>query len=218
MAYDTKEAARLISWSNKQAGIGPLTEAELIEWIDDGVGLLEWEDVWDEEENKYIDFSTLISLRMICLLRASEISLESIKEVALLMRQKLGLDWPYASRSFWDPASVDSKNAILLDSDVMDQIVGTLVTHVAMNSAADALEFGKDGVAYAWRPVEGVVIDSRVVSGSPCVTGTRTPTWSLTVTSKDENIVKELSEAYRLTEKQVRNALDWEAQLDAAAV
>ena len=58
MAYDTWEAARLVSWSNKQAGMGPLTEAELTQWIDDGVGLLEWADVLEEdgEVTKYIDF------------------------------------------------------------------------------------------------------------------------------------------------------------------
>ena len=38
MSYDTYEAARLLSWSNKQAGLPPLTEAELTEWIDAGVG------------------------------------------------------------------------------------------------------------------------------------------------------------------------------------
>ncbi len=99
MAYDTEDAARLISWANKQAGIKPLTEAELIQWIDDGVGLLEWADTWEEdgEIQRYIDFPTLISLRLICLLQSFGVSLDDIAEAAPRLRQELGVDWPLAS-------------------------------------------------------------------------------------------------------------------------
>ena len=109
MAYDTSEAARLISWSNKQAGIPPLTEAELIEWIDDGVALLEWEDVWEEDgkEVKYIDFPTLISLRLICLLHfdmpgSKGIPLQDLTAVALKLRQESHIEWPFTKRRIWN--------------------------------------------------------------------------------------------------------------------
>ena len=96
MSYDAKEAARLISWSNKQAGIAPLSEEELIRWIDEGVGTLAWADIWEEdgEIEKYIDFPTLISLRMVCLLNSHGVSFEKITEFASLSRKELGLTWP----------------------------------------------------------------------------------------------------------------------------
>ena len=229
MAYDTWEAARLISWSNKQAGIGPLTEAELTEWIDAGVGLLEWEDVWEEDgvETKCIDFPTLISLRMICLLHSCGVSFEDIKEVALLSRQELGLDWLFASGSLWNLSSDYPKdypkngypnNAILLDSDVMERIVTAMIIHLTGSSRSFGyLEFDQEGVAFAWLPVKDVVIDARVVSGSPCVLGTRTPTWVFTGMMEVGDRIEELAIGYRLTKEQVRNALDWERQLAAAA-
>ena len=221
MSYDTKEAARLISWSNKQAGIPPLTEAELIEWIDDGVALLEWEDVWEEdgEIQKYIDFPTLISLRLICLLRSYGVLLKDIREAATLSKQELGLDWPFASRLLWHLSSEDGKNPTSIDSEAMTRIVTAMIIHLTGSALPwGKLEFDQDGVACAWLPVKDVVIDAHVVSGSPCVVGTRTPTWVFTGMLKGGDNIEELADGYRLTKEQVRNALDWERRLDSASV
>ena len=199
MAYDTLEAARLVSWSNKQAGIGPLTEAELTQWIDDGVGLLEWEDIWEEdgEVKKYIDFPTLISLRLICSLRAVGASFEDINELALLLRRECSLGCPFANRFFWDPFAYDEKIHKLLD----DEMKGLIGLERIVRRDWMELEFDASGVAYAWFPVKGVVIDARVVSGSPCVKGTRTPTWVFTGMSKGSDSIEKLAKGYRLTEE-----------------
>ena len=226
MSYDTREAARLISWSNKQAGIRPLTEAELIEWIDNGVGLLEWADIWEEdgETARLIDFPTLISLRMICLLHfrlfeSEGVPLKDIKEAATLSKQELDLDWPFASRSLWTLSTQDGKNATLIDSEVMTRIVAAMIVHLTGNTLSwGNLEFDQAGIASAWLPVKDVVIDARVVSGSPCVVGTRTPTWVFTGMLTGGDNIDELVNGYRLTKEQVWNALDWERQLDAASV
>ena len=222
MSYDTKEAARLISWSNKQAGIGPLSEAELIEWIDYGVGGLEWEDVWEEdgEIEKLIDFPTLISLRLICLLRSQGASLEEIKEAAVQLKEQLRVDSPFATEHLW--SSYNSQSPTYpeirqIGRKDWERNYSKFFRDRRLRLRIDAnLEYGQNGVAYAWNPVKDVVIDGRVVSGSPCVKGTRTPTWVLTGTSKDEGKIKELAKGYRLTEEQVQNALDWETQLGAA--
>ena len=220
MSYDTKEAARLISWSNRQAGIEPLTEAELIRWIDDGVGLLEWSDSWEEdgEVQRYIDFPTLISLRMICLLRNAKVSLKDIAEIANLSKQQLGLDWPFASRSLWHLSSEDRKNFTLVDSEATTRIVSAMLIYLTGNAQPwGSLQFDQDGVAYSWLPVKDVVIDARVVSGSPCVAGTRTPTSVFTGMLNGGDNIEELASGYRLSREQVRNALDWERRLDAAS-
>ena len=221
MAYDTWEAARLISWSNRQAGLGPLKEEELVQWIDDGVGLLGWEFTYEEdgEEVKYIDFPTLISLRLICLLRSYGVSLKDIRETATLSKQELGLDWPFASRPLWDLFSENEKNATLIDSEAMTRIAAAMILHLASSALSwGGLEFDHNGIASAWLPVKDVVIDARVVSGSPCVVGTRTPTWVFTGILKGGDNIEELANGYRLTKEQVWNALDWERQLDAASV
>ena len=219
MSYDTKEAARLISWSNKQAGIGPLSEGELIEWIDGGVGGLGWEDIWEEdgEVTKYIDFPTLISLRLICLLRSYEVSLKDIEEAATLSKQELDLDCPFASRSLWNLSSEDGKNATLIDSEVITRITVGMIVYVTGSALPwGNLEFDQNGMASAWLPVKNVVIDPRIVSGSPCVVGTRTPTWVFTGMLAGGDKIEELADGYRLTTEQVRNAVDWERQLDSS--
>lgn len=222
MSYDTWEAARLISWSNKQAGIGPLKEEELTEWINSGVGGLEWEDVWEEDGKveKYINFPTLISLRLICLLHSNDVSLEDINKVALLSKQELDLDWPFASRSLWDwPLQDTQTNVTTIDSDVMHRIVVIMMTFPVLPcDLAGALEFDEGEIACAWRPVKGIVIDPRVVSGSPCVAGTRTPTGVFPGMLEGGDTVKALAKGYRLTEEQVQNALEWEKQLDVAGI
>ena len=212
MSYDTYEAARLLSWSNKQAGIPPLTEAELTEWIDAGVGGLDWEDVWEEDGKveKYIDFSTLISLRLICFLRSCEVPLKVLTEATPRLRVGLSVKWPYASKSLWNyPVSplssatdavipVDRGLAILAKSNALDP---------------SGLEFGADGLACAWLPVKDIKIDPRFVSGSPCLAGTRIPTWIFPGMVKGGDSIEEIADDYGIAKERVENALEWERQL-----
>ena len=217
MAYDTYEAARLVSWSNRQAGLEPLSEAELIEWIDSGVGGLEWTDAWEEdgEIQRYIDFPTLISLRMICLLRSAKFSLKDIAEIASLSKERTGLTFPFANRSYWDLSSDKSISTIGAIGVPSDAVMGALIALLDGVHSQGQLEFDEGGTAYAWRPVKDVVIDARVVSGSPCVAGTRTPTWVVTGVLNGGDNIEELANGYRLSKEQVWNALDWERRLDA---
>ena len=212
MAYDTWEAARLISWSNKQAGIKPLTETELIEWVDNGVGLLEWSDAWEEdgEEVKYIDFPTLVSLRMICLLRSYGLSFEELRRAALLSREKLEFNWPFASQSVWTLSSgKNQKNVIWLEDDAMDRVLNAMLIH----GASEDLEFDADGVACAWLPAEDIKMDPRFVSGSSCLAGTRIPTGIIIGMVKAGDSIAELAESYDVAEERISNAVMWENQL-----
>ena len=224
MSYDTQEAARLISWSNKQAGIAPLSEAQLIEWIDGGVGGLEWEDVWDDEgeDTKYIDFPTLISLRMICLLRSQGTSLEEMKEAAVQLKEQLGVDRPFATEHLWSYYNNQSLAYLEIEQVVRrdwERIYSTFFRDHEVRKRVDAnLEYGKDGVAYAWSPVKDVVIDARVVSGSPCILGTRTPTWVFPGMLEGGDSIEILASGYRLSKEQVWNALKWEEQLAGTSV
>jgi uncharacterized protein (DUF433 family) len=216
LAYDTWEAARLISWSNKQEGIGPLGEAELTRWIDTGLGGLDWAYTYEEdgEEIRCIDFPTLISLRLICLLRFQEVPLETITEATSQLREDLGVECPYASKLLWN---FPEESVSLVKNEAVSLIANGIFL-CSEKLSSHKLEFGADGVASAWLPVKGIVIDPRVVSGSSCVVGTRTPTWVFPGMLEGGDTVKVLAKGYRLAEDQVRNALDWEKQLDAAGV
>ena len=228
MSYDTFEAARLISWSNKQAGIGPLTEAELVQWIDEGVGGLEWEDIWEEdgEVARYIDFPTLISLRLICLLhfdipRTEAISLKEITTAAGKLRKELGVEWPFARKVLWDlhdkrvPASASSSgegDSKYHEAD-WKRDYWKLWGHRCLPSTEASLNYGDDGVACAWLPAEDIKIDPNFVSGSPCLAGTRIPTWVFPGMRAGGDSIEELADDYDITKERVELALEWERQL-----
>ena len=231
MAYDTYEAARLISWSNKQAGIGPLSEAELIEWINAGVGGLDWAFTYKDnrEEIWYIDFPSLISLRLICLLHfespdSKGVPLNDITEATARLEEELGIHWPFASKEMWNPYK-----PISMIADKIRKTGNLTAEWEVIYNCLDLqrrgrldinrdLEFGEDGIACAWLPVEGIKIDPQFVSGSPCLTGTRIPTGIIIGMVRAGDSIAELAEDYEVAEERISNAVKWEKQLaDAAA-
>ena len=231
MAYDTYEAARLISWSNKQAGLEPLSEAELIEWINAGVGGLDWAFIHKDnrEEIWYIDFPTLISLRLICLLHfespdSKGVPLKDITQATPRLREELGVHWPFAGKEMWNPYKPISMIADKIRKtrhfkaerktiyNLFDlQRRGRLDTNIG-------LEFGVDGMASAWFPANDIKIDPNFVSGSPCLAGTRIPTGIIIGMVKAGDSVEELAEDYEVAEERISNAVKLEKQLADAAV
>ena len=229
MSYGTEEAARLISWSNKQAGIQPLTEAELSEWIDDRVGLLEWEDVWEEdgEVQRYIDFPTLISLRMICLLHfespdSKGVPLDDITEATAWLGEELGVHWPFASKEMWNPYKTISMIGDKIRKTGNRKAEWKVIynyLNLQRSGRLDIrsdLEFGEDGIACAWLPADDIKIDPRFVTGSPCLAGTRIPTWIFPGMVRGGDSIAEIADDYGIAIERVEKALAWERQLASA--
>ena len=233
MAYDTYEAARLISWSNKQAGIKPLSEAKLIEWINSSVGGLEWAFTYKDnrEEIWYIDFPSLISLRLICLLHfeSQESKGTSLKEITAAvgkLRKELGTKWPFACKMLWDLHDKHTSDVVYNFEEgrfnnlkeewkyVYWQLWGE-----RRGKDTDAnLVYGEDGIACAWLPAEDIKLDPQFVTGSPCLAGTRIPTGIIIGMVKAGDSIAELAEDYDVAEERISNAVRWEKQLADAVV
>ena len=231
MAYDTYEAARLISWSNKQAGIRPLTEAELTRWIDGGVGELKWAFAYkdDREEIRYIDFPTLISLRLICLLHfdrpeSGGVTLKDITAATPRLRELLGVHWPFASKEMWNPSKPVSMIVDMIRKTRSLKPEGEAkynfldLQRRGRLDIGNGLEFGEDGIACAWLPVKDIKLDPRFVTGSPCLAGTRIPTGIIIGMVKAGDSIAELAEDYNVVEERISNAVRWEKQLADAVV
>ena len=75
------------------------------------------------------------------------------------------------------------------------------------------MEYGKDGVACAWLPAEDIKVDPRFVSGSPCLAGTRIPTWIFPGMVRGGDSIAEIADDYGIATERVEKALAWERQL-----
>ena len=198
MSYEASKAARLISWSNEKSGAERLSEKQLRDWVDAGVASLEW-DIWEGE--KYTDFRHDFPAADFPALRSGSVRRrhQRIRPLAQVGRgvafRQQGLVEFFSISYFLKILSLCSLN----------------------NSPLD-LEFDSEGLACIWRPFKDVVIHPGVVSGSPCVIGTRTPTWIFPGMLKRGDSVEDLASGYRLTKERVLNALEWERQLAAVNV
>lgn len=225
--YTAREAARLLSWAEGR----PLAEAQLRDWIEAEVGLLEWDGASERDDDgegeQFLDFQTLISLRLIYRLHLKGLAVETIAAVPW-MRQELGLWHPFASKGLWlrsidyvgflssRPASPltfrgkggHTKSGIRL---------GPVIEAPGGFAHSSGLQFDADGLACAWAPMDGILIHSGVATGRPCLAGTRIPTRIFPAMREGGDSIESLAHAYGLTAEKVRLALDWEEQLDAAA-
>ena len=212
MSYEASKAARLISWSNERSGAERLSEKQLRDWVDAGVASLEWDDIWEGE--KYIDFPTLISLRLIFQLHSHGVPLEAVTEAAPRLRQELGVKWPFANKRMWN-YNFDLIN--LDEGKAFDHISKGLIL-CSEQLTHSGLEFDGDGVACLWRPATDVWVHPGIVSGSPCIAGTRIPTSIFLGILEERASIAEMVWAYGLTEDRVKNAMAWEKQLAASGV
>ena len=225
--YTAREAARLLSWAEER----PLAEAQLRGWIDAETGLLEWDGApeWDDdgECEQFIDFQTLISLRLIYRLHLKGLAVETIAAVPWL-RRELGLWHPFASKGLWlrsldyvgflsslpaAPMSLRGKGGYT-GAGIR---IGPVIEAPGGFAHSSGLQFDADGLACAWAPMDGILIHSGVATGSPCLAGTRIPTRIFPAMLDGGDSLESLAQAYGLTAEKVRLALDWEEQLDAAA-
>ena len=205
---------------------GRSAQAELIRWIDGGVGLLEWAFTYkdEREETRYIYFPSFVSLHLICLLRSAGVSVEAVNEATLELRQELGVEWPFASKELWNPyktismISDKTRKTEDLKSEWRTPYNFVDLQQRGRPSISVDLEFGEDGVPCAWTPIEGIRIDPRFVSGSPCLARTRIPTWLFPGMVRGEDIVEEVADAYDISKERVEKALDWEKQLADAGI
>lgn len=225
--YTAREAARLLSWAEER----PLAEAQLRGWIDAETGLLEWDGApeWDDdgEGEQFIDFQTLISLRLIYRLHLKGLAVETITAAVPWLRQELGLWHPFASKRLWLLSNLPRFLSTLTAAPLTFRgkgghtgagiRLGPVIEAPGGFAHSSGLQFDADGLACAWAPRNGILIHSGVATGSPCLAGTRIPTRIFPAMLDGGDSLESLAQAYGLTAEKVRLALDWEEQLDAAA-
>ena len=216
--YKVRDAARLVSWADGRPGAESLTRKELREWVDSGVGRLRWAEVLGGK--KRITFRALISLRFIFRVQRQGHSLDAVTEDAARLKRVWGVDWPFASKPLWYPLDSHTFPPIQDPARTKEawRLINRRIYYWQGLNRQHGLEFGEDGVACVWRPVKDVKIQPGIVSGAPCVDGTRIPTWVIFGMAEAGESVEEIAYWYELPDARVRNVVDWEGRLAAISV
>ena len=205
--YDVAEVARLLqrtrrrveAWTRSAPGVNPLLTGEL-------AGLFSF---WD-----------LMSLRVIAELIHRGVKRDHILASAAHLTQRLGTDRPFAHESL---ATVGVGFFADVEPGVGWENVGPggqLAFQDVVLPLLEPVTFNDEGMASIWRPWPGVWINPAVQAGEPCLDGTRVPTGLIArlLASDDETAdegIFEVSGDYRITDAQVRVALEFERSLAA---
>lgn len=211
--YKIGEAARLVSWADGGHGAESLSRKELREWVDSGVGLLRWADV--PGGKRRLTFRALISLRLIFRAHRLGVPLDVITGDADRRQRMLEVDWPFARKGLWEFADEPVLSGAHASSRLEASLRGVqwLNYHRRGIDSHYGLEFDRDEVACAWRPAKDVKIEPGIVSGAPCIDGTRIPTGVIWGMAEAGESVAEIADWYGLPDARVSNAVDWEKQL-----
>jgi uncharacterized protein (DUF433 family) len=166
----------------------------------------------------FFTFHDLISLYVIGELHRRGVSVADIQKGGVWLSKVLGTDRPFAHKRLATVGRGFFADALFkgewLDvgqggQSAFPEIIEPILRPITFGSS--------DGMAQKWVPHKGVSIDPRIQAGAPCVVGTRVPTSlvaSLVAAGEPRKIV---ATDYQLTQRQISAAVDYEAELAAAA-
>ena len=220
--YTIPEAARIILATHPLPGVGGAFQQDfqwrLLHWVDDGVIQHGRFDNGLPIRKKYTTFEGLISMRVVFALWTRGVSIGTISRAEKRLIAEMGVMWPLSSEPVWrrEAPAFPRLSALIAESkhgpEAMDFLEGWLEEN------ASAMEFNEQGVACAWRAAKNVSIHGGVVSGRPCVAGTRTPTWIIIGMTEAGDSVEEIAYWYDLPDERVKDAIAWEKRLDSVNI
>lgn len=214
--YGVPEAAKLIQITHPFANGLTVPRTRLQYWINTSVARIRPAEI--PGHRNFISFRSLISMRLISVLRAQGVSLEAIRSSESWLRREAGIDWPFINKSMWT-----------YGSEVFTEFQDTLVVaskygQRAMDFVREWLQkveidllFDQKNLAYAWLPQEDVRIDPEIQLGKPCLAGTRIPTSTIWSKANAGDSVDVIAGLYGLSRDHVNHALAWERRLFVAA-
>ena len=214
--YSVPEAAKLIQITHPLTDGLTIQRTRLQYWINTSVTRIRTAEF--PGHRNFISFRSLISMRLISILRAQGVGLEAIRTSESWLTRVVGIDWPFISKPLWTYSSE-------LFTEFQDKLV------VASNHGQQAMDFirewlekidigllfDQEDLAYAWLPQEDVRIDPEIQLGKPCLAGTRIPTSTIWSKANAGDSVDVIAGLYGLSRDHVNHALAWERRLFVAA-
>lgn len=167
-------------------------------------------------------FHDLISLLVVKELHDRGVTTDEIREGVQYLAKALNTERPLAHQGL---ATVDRGFYAKLDSETGAGAWyhagrgGQGAFELIIKPHLRPIEYDETRMASLWRPHERVWINPRVQAGTPCIDATRIPTEVLAAMAKaeDPEDLADLADEYEIELADVTAALDYEAQLAAAA-
>jgi uncharacterized protein (DUF433 family) len=188
----------------------------LYTWIRRG---LEWDEAARADaRHSAIDFTGLIRLRMIVIMRSRGLPFKAIREAEVVARQLTGSQQPFVTEDMWTSSSdifVQAANTLFAASRGPQPAMDFLREY--LEPVHHGLIFGPGEKVSKWRPAPGVLIDPRVQFGAPCIEGTRIQTEVIGSLHLAGDSAEALAELYGRPLKDIEAAIAWEQRLAAAA-
>ncbi len=173
-----------------------------------------------DRDRIFIEFPHLITIRMIAILLSYKIGISKIAEAHAYVRKTTGDPYPFATRPFWTDASIHPSHIytkideLLLAANLRGQMPFQELLMPKIVKVAN-MKFGDADTAVSWEPRKGILLDPKVVSGQPCIKGTRIPTALIKGQVEAGDSAEFVAQWHDLSDTQVESALSWESDLDA---
>jgi len=208
-SYSLKEAARLAR----------LKPARVREWFTarptTALGAVFESDFKDQTSQPLISFLDLIDVFIAGQLREQGIPLQRLRRVYKTLQQDYGVEHPFGRRELL----TDGKKVFIagLDSRGRKEVVDVLTRQKAFPRIIlpflRKLEYDKSSrLARRWKIHTGVVLNPEICFGKPIIEECGIPTYILAkAVSVNGNDVRAVASWYRVTPRQVRNAVAFES-------
>lgn len=209
------EPIQLWSTRRRTAFVGPSSK-HLYSWIRHSLKWKEYADL--PGRDLILDFNDLIRMRMIVMMHSRGLPLHKIRDAEIHARHLTGSFQPFVTEAIWTYGShvfVQLANYIVSASAGGQMALDFLGEY--LQRVEHGLTFGPNKVAAQWRPNDGILIDPRILFGTPCIEGTRIPTETIWALHDAGDQPDRIARMYGIERVQVDAALDWEELLGRAA-
>ena len=195
--------------------IGP-TSRHLYAWVRRSLDSSELSHL--PREDLVLNFTDLVRLRMIVIMRSRGLPLSLIRHSEEYARQLTGNSQPFVTEMFWTNLSdIFLKwREFLVAASKKGQLAMDFLEDYLM-PVNHGLAFSPDERAEAWVPYEGVLIDPEIQFGAPCIAGTRIQTEAVWAFHEAGEPVQTLAEMYQVDKRRIESAIEWEKTLERAA-
>jgi uncharacterized protein (DUF433 family) len=206
--YGLGELTRYLSLDQER----PLTASNVARWAQHGLSSLE-----HRPRRRDYSFADLVSLLVVRNLMALGLGVADIRKSEAHLRERYGRAHPFVSVRlktdgvdvFYDAFPAISKQLTSANRG------GQEVLEPAIIGALRGVSY-EDGIAAAWSPTSGIVLDPTLQFGEPCIAEASITTAHLAELSSQSSPA-ELAHVYRIDEAAVRRALEFERRLQRAA-